>query len=77
MQSARCEIGTRGFSHSVGPGGLALTVIHTHAARLLKIRTKTGSADIRQIIGAIGLGQHIVFGAGHRNEKGFVHLGYS
>ena len=28
-------------------------------------------------IGAIGLSQHIVFGAGHRNEKGFVHLGYS
>jgi hypothetical protein len=40
---------------------------------LLKVSAKTGRAQVSQIIGAIGLRQHVVLGPGHRDKKSFVH----
>ncbi|MNH16070.1 hypothetical protein D3C79_757000 [compost metagenome] len=69
---ARRKIRRRAFGHGVGTRRKAVTK-HRHRARLLQVTLKTGSGNVRQVVGMRLLRQRVLAGTGHGHVQHLVH----
>ena len=72
LQSPRSKIGARTLRHRIDARRMAVAE-NLHRASLLEVTAKTGSGNVRQIVGMSLLGPRVLAGTGHGHVEHLVH----